>query len=71
MRAKELRARKGVDFAEIEGAVPQSFIGDRHVGGCDDLYLLGAAAGTKPERMRLQAERRTWLRRGRSGPTRA
>ncbi len=25
--------------------VPQIFIGDRHVGGCDDLYALEAAGG--------------------------
>ena len=57
-RAKELLARKGVTFTEIETSsddslrdemitraggrhtVPQIFIGDTHIGGCDDLYQL-------------------------------
>ena len=56
--AKDLLARKGVPFEEIEitgksdlrtemmnrsggrATVPQIFIGDRHVGGCDDLHAL-------------------------------
>jgi glutaredoxin 3 len=28
--------------------VPQIFIGDRHVGGCDDLHALDAAGGLDP-----------------------
>ncbi len=28
--------------------VPQIFIGDRHVGGCDDLLALDAAGGLDP-----------------------
>lgn len=28
--------------------VPQIFIGDTHVGGCDDLYALDAAGGLEP-----------------------
>ena len=28
--------------------VPQIFIGDTHVGGCDDLYALDAAGKLKP-----------------------
>jgi glutaredoxin 3 len=28
--------------------VPQIFIGDTHVGGCDDLYALDAAGELKP-----------------------
>lgn len=28
--------------------VPQIFIGDRHIGGCDDLYALDAAGGLDP-----------------------
>lgn len=28
--------------------VPQIWIGDRHVGGCDDLYDLDAAGGLDP-----------------------
>lgn len=59
-RAKELLARKGVAFTEIEisnsdalrdemvgraggrTTVPQIFIGETHVGGCDDIYRLEA-----------------------------
>ncbi len=29
-------------------SVPQIFIGDRHVGGCDDLYALNAAGELDP-----------------------
>ena len=56
-RAKDLLARKKVDFSEINveddlkfreemiarsnrRTVPQIFIGDKHVGGCDDLFEL-------------------------------
>ena len=55
-RAKHLLTQKNVPFKEIEvdegnlreemaarsgrRTVPQIFIGDRHVGGCDDLYAL-------------------------------
>lgn len=28
--------------------VPQIFIGDQHIGGCDDLYALDAAGGLDP-----------------------
>jgi len=28
--------------------VPQIYIGDTHVGGCDDLYALDKAGGLKP-----------------------
>jgi glutaredoxin 3 len=28
--------------------VPQIFIGDTHVGGCDDLYALDASGGLDP-----------------------
>lgn len=28
--------------------VPQIFVGDTHVGGCDDLYALDAAGGLLP-----------------------
>ena len=28
--------------------VPQIFIGDTHVGGCDDLYALDEAGGLDP-----------------------
>jgi thioredoxin reductase (NADPH) len=56
-RAKQLLARKGQTFTEIDieaepgrqdemirrtgqRTVPQIYIGDRHVGGCDDLFAL-------------------------------
>ncbi|MBA3313927.1 MAG: glutaredoxin 3 [Planctomycetaceae bacterium] len=59
-RAKDLLARKGVAFTEVEisdddvlrdvmieraggrQTVPQIFVGETHVGGCDDLYKLEA-----------------------------
>lgn len=64
-RARELFARKGVAFEEIDieaqpeqreamiarsgqYTVPQIFIGERHVGGSDDLYELDAAGGLDP-----------------------
>jgi glutaredoxin 3 len=28
--------------------VPQIYVGDRHVGGCDDLYALDRAGGLAP-----------------------
>jgi glutaredoxin 3 len=28
--------------------IPQIFIGDRHIGGCDDLYALDQAGGLEP-----------------------
>ena len=34
--------------AEGRTSVPQIFIGDRHVGGCDDLYDLDAEGGLDP-----------------------
>ena len=39
-----------MQMMEITGrrTVPQIFIGDTHVGGCDDLYALDAAGGLKP-----------------------
>jgi len=35
---------------EVTGrrTVPQIFIGDRHIGGCDDLYALDRAGGLDP-----------------------
>lgn len=64
-RARDLLARKGVAFEEIDvdsspglreqmiarsgrRTVPQIFVGDTHVGGCDDLYALEAAGGLDP-----------------------
>lgn len=31
--------------AQGRRSVPQIFIGDRHIGGCDDLYALDKAGG--------------------------
>lgn len=39
----EMRERAGGS-----NTVPQIFIGDRHVGGCDDLYALEAKGGLDP-----------------------
>lgn len=64
-RARELLARKGVAFEEIDiesgtglrdqmiarsgrRTVPQIFVGETHVGGCDDLHALDAAGGLDP-----------------------
>ena len=38
----EMQTRAG------RSTVPQIWIGDRHVGGCDDLYALDAAGGLDP-----------------------
>lgn len=34
--------------AQGRDTVPQIFIDDRHIGGCDDLYLLDAQGGLDP-----------------------
>ena len=63
-RARALLERKGATWTEIDTddaakraemiertgrrTVPQIFIGDRHVGGCDDLYELDATGGLDP-----------------------
>ena len=44
---RELRARM-VERAGGRMTVPQIFIGDSHVGGCDDLYALDEAGGLDP-----------------------
>lgn len=41
-RRDEMIARTGLR------TVPQIFIGDRHIGGCDDLYALDRAGGLDP-----------------------
>jgi glutaredoxin 3 len=64
--AKDLLARKGIPFTEIDVGgdqtlraamtvraggrytVPQIFIGETHVGGCDDLYALEDAGQLDP-----------------------
>ena len=63
--AKQLLARKGVAFSEIDVmrkpelrremevksgryTVPQIWIGERHVGGCDDLYELDRVGELDP-----------------------
>ena len=64
--AKDLLAKKGVSFREIDvggnsalrgemsaraggrHTVPQIFIGETHVGGCDDLYALEDAGKLDP-----------------------
>jgi glutaredoxin 3 len=39
----EMRAKAGG-----RTSVPQIFIGERHVGGCDDLYALDRSGGLDP-----------------------
>ena len=64
--AKQLLARKGAEFEEIDvghdsarreemvalsggrRTVPQIFVGDTHVGGCDDLHALDRAGKLDP-----------------------
>ena len=41
-RRSEMIARTG------RRTVPQIYIGDRHIGGCDDLVALNAAGGLDP-----------------------
>jgi glutaredoxin 3 len=41
-RRAEMRQRSG------RTSVPQIFIGDRHIGGCDDLHALEAEGGLDP-----------------------
>jgi glutaredoxin 3 len=44
---RDLRA-KMVERAAGRMTVPQIFIGETHVGGCDDLYALDDAGGLDP-----------------------
>jgi|SRR5579883_1400985 glutaredoxin 3 len=44
---RDLRARM-VERAGGRMTVPQIFIGETHVGGCDDLYALDEAGGLDP-----------------------
>ena len=46
-RDRDLRARM-VERAGGRMTVPQIFIGETHVGGCDDLYALDGAGGLDP-----------------------
>ena len=41
-RREEMETRSG------RRTVPQIWVGDRHVGGCDDLYALDRAGGLDP-----------------------
>jgi glutaredoxin 3 len=41
-RRSEMMTRSG------RRTVPQIFIGERHIGGCDDLYDLDSAGGLDP-----------------------
>ncbi len=43
----DVRARM-IDRAGGRSTFPQIFIGDRHIGGCDDLYALDAAGQLDP-----------------------
>lgn len=37
-----------IERADGRTTVPQIFIGEQHVGGCDDLYALDARGGLDP-----------------------
>ena len=41
-------AREAMQSRSGRRTVPQIFIGDRHVGGCDDLMALEASGGLDP-----------------------
>ena len=63
-RALALLQRKGVSVTEIDGGCPekrqemvtrsgrwtfpQIFVGDTHIGGCDDLHALESRGGLDP-----------------------
>ena len=73
--AKDLLARKGAAFTEIDVSgdregrqkmiarangrttVPQIFIGETHVGGCDELYELDEAGRLDPLLASAQGQR--------------
>ena len=44
----DAEARARMIEATGRRSVPQIFIGERHVGGCDDLYALDAQGGLLP-----------------------
>ena len=44
----DAQARARMIEATGRRSVPQIFIGERHVGGCDDLYALDAQGGLLP-----------------------
>lgn len=46
----DLDASQMQEMMQITGrrTVPQIYIGERHIGGCDDLYALDAAGGLDP-----------------------
>ncbi len=44
----DVQARARMIEATGRRSVPQIFIGERHVGGCDDLYALDAQGGLLP-----------------------
>ncbi len=44
----DAQARSRMIEATGRRSVPQIFIGERHVGGCDDLYALDAQGGLLP-----------------------
>ena len=63
VRAKALLQQKGVEYTETDVSddrsamtrraggrqtVPQIFIDDRHIGGCDDLYALDRSGELDP-----------------------
>ncbi len=42
------RRQEMIQRAGGRSTVPQIFIGDSHVGGCDDLHVLDARGGLEP-----------------------
>ena len=44
----DLDLRKEMEQRSGRHTVPQIFIGERHIGGCDDLYALNAEGALDP-----------------------
>jgi glutaredoxin 3 len=46
--ADHIKREEMVKRAHGRRTVPQIFVGDRHIGGCDDLYALDKKGGLMP-----------------------
>ncbi|HUY68171.1 MAG TPA: glutaredoxin 3 [Alphaproteobacteria bacterium] len=48
VRADPARLAEMKEKSGGKQTIPQIFIGDKHIGGCDDLYALDAQGGLDP-----------------------
>ncbi len=48
VRADSDRLAEMMEKSHGKRTIPQIFIGDRHIGGCDDLYALDSAGELDP-----------------------